>query len=215
MADTPLVPADQVLPAKLPIIPLEGKPIFPGIFTPLMLQSKEDAAVVEKALQSDKIIGLVLLKHDEENNLLDPEEFFRIGTAAKIVKKINLPDGGINIFISTMSRFAIKRLHQEGPNKVAVVEYLEDYFDPEKANDIKALTRSLLAEMKQISEDNPLFSEEVRLNMVNIDEPGRSPTSSPPSSTSPVRSSKRSWKCWTSGSGWNKSWSISKKSRNS
>jgi ATP-dependent Lon protease len=173
MADTPLVPADQVLPAKLPIIPLEGKPIFPGIFTPLMLQSKEDAAVVEKALQSDKIIGLVLLKHDEENNLLDPEEFFRIGTAAKIVKKINLPDGGINIFISTMSRFAIKRLHQEGPNKVAVVEYLEDYFDPEKANDIKALTRSLLAEMKQISEDNPLFSEEVRLNMVNIDEPGK------------------------------------------
>jgi ATP-dependent Lon protease len=116
---------------------------------------------------------LSLLKHDEENNLLDPEEFYSVGTAAKIVKKINLPDGGINIFISTMSRFQIKKIQKEGPRNTAVVDYLEDYFDHSKANDIKALTRSLLTEMKQISEDNPLFSEEVRLNMVNIDEPGK------------------------------------------
>jgi ATP-dependent Lon protease len=173
MADTPLIPADQVLPSRLPLIPLEGKPIFPGIFTPLMLQSKEDTLVVEEAMQGNKLIGLVLLKHDEENNLLDPEEFYSVGTAAKIVKKINLPDGGINIFISTMSRFQIKKIQKEGPRNTAVVDYLEDYFDHSKANDIKALTRSLLTEMKQISEDNPLFSEEVRLNMVNIDEPGK------------------------------------------
>jgi ATP-dependent Lon protease len=59
MADTPLIPADQVLPSRLPLIPLEGKPIFPGIFTPLMLQSKEDTLVVEEAMQGNKLIGLV------------------------------------------------------------------------------------------------------------------------------------------------------------
>lgn len=39
--------------------------------------------------------------------------------------------------------------------------------------EVQALTRSLLTEMKQLSENNPLFSEEMRLNMVNIDQPGK------------------------------------------
>ena len=38
---------------------------------------------------------------------------------------------------------------------------------------MKALTRALISEMKQISENNPLFSEEMRLSMVNIDHPGK------------------------------------------
>ncbi|MGM0432622.1 MAG: endopeptidase La, partial [Spirochaetota bacterium] len=40
-------------------------------------------------------------------------------------------------------------------------------------DEVKALTRSLLTEMKQLSKSNPLFTEEMRLNMVNIDEPGK------------------------------------------
>ncbi|MEN6476369.1 MAG: endopeptidase La, partial [Rectinema sp.] len=40
-------------------------------------------------------------------------------------------------------------------------------------DEIKALTRALLGEMKQVSENNPLFSEEMRLNMINIDHPGK------------------------------------------
>ena len=35
------------------------------------------------------------------------------------------------------------------------------------------MTRALLSEMKQVSEDNPMFSEEMRLNMINIDHPGK------------------------------------------
>ena len=54
------------------------------------------------------------------------------------------------------------------------MEYLDDIvIDEEQKDELKALTRSLISEMKQISEDNPLFSEEMRLNMVNIDNPGK------------------------------------------
>ena len=51
------------------------------------------------------------------------------------------------------------------------VEYLEDIED--QTFEVKALTRALISEMKEISENNPLFSEEMRLNMVNIDHPGK------------------------------------------
>ncbi|RPJ07203.1 MAG: endopeptidase La, partial [Spirochaetaceae bacterium] len=165
-----LIPADQILPHKLAVIPLHGKPIFPGIFTPVMLGSELDVAIVEQALTTDGFIGLLLTRKDETENPT-AIDLFKIGTVAKIIKKINLPDGGVNIFISTLKRFKIRKiLKAEYPITVAVT-YLDD--DNFTSDEVKALTRSLLSEMKQISENNPLFSEEMRLNMVNIDHPGK------------------------------------------
>ncbi len=165
-----IIPLELLLPNKLYIIPLVGKPIFPGIFTPLIIESPHDLEIVELSLASDNMIGLLLDK-DDTGETISTDSLCRIGTAAKIVKKINLPDGGINIFISTLKRFRVKKfLSNSGPT-VAAVEYMEDKND--ESIEVKALTRSLLSEMKQLSENNPLFSEEMRLNMVNIDHPGK------------------------------------------
>jgi ATP-dependent Lon protease len=138
-----------------------------------MIQSGEDIDAVEKAVANDSMIGLVLTRSSEEGEEGDEEatDFYHVGTVAKIVKKINLPDGGYNLFVSTLKRFKIKKfLSEEAPYSVAV-EYLDDSND--SSDEVKALTRSLLSEMKQLSENNPLFSEEMRLNMVNIDHPGK------------------------------------------
>ncbi len=169
MPDNEIIPIDQILPNKLPVITLIGRPIFPGIFTPIMIANPPDMQIVEQALTADGMVGLVLAK--EEADTLSAENLFSVGTVAKIVKRINLPDGGINIFISTLKRFKIKKfLSKESPIVVAV-SYLDDTNDD--TDEIKALTRALLSEMKQISENNPLFSEEMRLNMINIDHPGK------------------------------------------
>ncbi|MEN6599621.1 MAG: endopeptidase La, partial [Rectinema sp.] len=169
MSASELIPIDQILPGKLPIITLIGKPIFPGIFTPIMVGKEPDIQIVEQAISADGMIGLVLQKDDSDepssNNL------FHVGTAAKIIKKINLPDGGINIFISTFKRFKIKKFISKEPPIITAVSYLDD--ENYDNDEVKALTRALISEMKQLSENNPLFSEEMRLNMINIDNPGK------------------------------------------
>ncbi|NBF41057.1 MAG: endopeptidase La [Spirochaetes bacterium] len=167
-----IVPADQVLPARLTIIPLMGRPIFPGIFTPIMITQQRDIEIVEEAMAGDSMIGLVLLKEEDIENPT-AEDLFEVGTVARIVRKINLPDGGLNIFISTLKRFRIQKVLQAEHPIVAAAEYLEDDFESVDEDEMKALTRSLIQETKQISENNPLFSEEMRLNMVNIDNPGK------------------------------------------
>jgi len=165
-----IIPAEKILPHRLLVLPLVGKPIFPGLFTPLVIESEDDIEVINKSLEGDNLIGLVLTRQDDQPDY-SPDGLFTVGTAAKIVKKINLPDGGINIFISTLKRFKIvKYLHEEKP-LTAAVEYLED--EKPDSGEVKAYTRSLLTEMKQLSKDNPLFTEEMRLNMVNIDQPGK------------------------------------------
>ncbi|MDR3324681.1 MAG: endopeptidase La [Spirochaetaceae bacterium] len=162
-------PDEEVLPHKLSLVPLLGRPIFPGIFTPVLINNPADVKLIEEAVKGEGIIGLVLAQKESERPLA--EELFRVGTAAKIVKKINLPDGGVNVFISTMRRFRIVRTLRKADPILVQVDYLED--KDEDTAEVKALTRTLISEMKQISENNPLFSEEMRLNMVNIDNPGR------------------------------------------
>jgi len=169
MSDQSVIPIDQLPPIKLPLVALMGRPIFPGIFTPIMIGNPTDVKVVEDANSGDGFIGLVMLLHETDNPEIN--DLYQVGTVAKIVKKINLPDGGINIFISTLKRFKIKKtLHPCNPI-VAAVEYLED--EEDNTSEVKALTRALISEMKQISENNALFSEEMRLNMINIDHPGK------------------------------------------
>ena len=169
MSTSELIPIDQILPNKLPIITLVGKPIFPGIFTPIMIGKEPDIQLVEQAISTDGMIGLVLQKDDADEP--SAANLYQVGTAAKVIKKINLPDGGINIFISTFKRFKVKKYMSKEQPIIAAVTYLDDTnYD---TDEVKALTRALISEMKQLSENNPLFSEEMRLNMINIDNPGK------------------------------------------
>ena len=164
-----IIPTDKLLPSRLNIIPLQGRPIFPNIFTPLMLNSADDIKIVDEAYEQGGFIGIVMLKNDVEKPTIT--DLYKIGTAARIIRKVNLPDGGINIFISTLKRFKIRKsLHNSLPISAAV-EYLDD--EENDTFEVKALTRAIISEMKEVSENNPLFSEEMRLNMVNIDNPGK------------------------------------------
>ncbi|MDA3951614.1 MAG: endopeptidase La [Spirochaeta sp.] len=166
-----ILPADQILPNKLFLIALNGKPIFPGLFTPLMITTPEDLEVVQQALDGDKHIGLVMTQ-DEEAEDVAVDDLHEVGTVAKILKRINLPDGGMNVFVSTLKRFRIrKKLSADQGPMVAAVDYLDD--EETDTDEVQALTRAIIAETKQVSENNPLFSEEMRLNMVNIDQPGK------------------------------------------
>lgn len=164
-----VLPVEQALPPTLNILPIQGRPIFPGIFTPLQITNEADQKTVEQAARDGGFLGISLVKKDDEKS--NAKNIFAVGCAARIIRKINLPDGGINIFISTVKRFKIRSvLHAESPI-VATVTYLED--EEDDTFQVKALTRALISEMKEISENNPMFSEEMRVNMVNIDHPGK------------------------------------------
>lgn len=160
-----LVSVDKVLPPKLSLIPMKTRPVFPGIFMPLIIGEDKHIKTVERVIEIDGYIGLVLEKNpdvedDGEDNL------YRIGTIAKIMKKINLPDGKINIFINTLKRLQIKKFLTMNPYVVAAVEYVEEQTHMD--NELQALTRTLYTEIKEVSEDNPFFTEEIKLNMANL-----------------------------------------------
>ncbi|MEL3901238.1 MAG: endopeptidase La [Treponema phagedenis] len=164
-----IISVEELLPKKINLIPLSGRPIYPGIFTPLVINDPDDIRSVEEAYSNSGFIGLSLLNNEAEEP--GAADVYQVGSVARIIKKINLPDGGINIFISTLKRFKIRKVVHDKKPIVVAVQYLED--EGADTVEVKALIRGLIGEMKTLSENNPLFSEEMRLNMVNIDHPGK------------------------------------------
>lgn len=163
---------DQVLPELLYIIPIRYRPIFPGIVTPLIISQGRFTRIIDKALNESRAIGLVMIKDDERNEI-DFDDIYEFGTVARILKKINLPDGGVNVLINSVKRFKITEQIDKKKFLMAKVEYLEDSIDKKNKMEIKALTREILAKLKLLSDNNPLFTEEMKLTMLNVEEPGK------------------------------------------
>ncbi len=173
MSDGPLLPSDQLLPPRLLLIGLEGRPIFPGIFTPIMITSPSDIETVEESLSTTKMVGFLLTRKGEEPHAPTRQDYYEVGTVAKIVKKINLPDGGINIFVTTLRRFRVLKFMADGQRKSAIVEYPPEEDDDGDSLEIKALMRSIYAVLKQLSENNPIFTEQIRLNLNDVMQPNK------------------------------------------
>ena len=161
-----LVSLGKILPAKVFIVPMKSRPVFPGIFMPLIIEAEKYKMTVDKVLETDGFVGLILMK-DPELEDVEKNNMYRVGTAGKIIKKINLPDGKVNIFVNTLKRFEVKKYLSFDPFITAAINDVEEktYTD----NEIHALIRALYSEIKDVSEDNPFFTEEIKLNMANLD----------------------------------------------
>ena len=171
LLESNLIAIDQVLPGQLYVIPIRFRPIFPGIVTPLIISQGRFSDTIDKVINSTRTIGLVLLKDDDADEI-QFKDLYKYGTAAKILKKINLPDGGVNVLINSIKRFKIADPVSEKKHLIANVDYLDD--EAIKKNiESKALTRAVLSQLKMLSDNNPLFTEEMKLTMVNVEEPGK------------------------------------------
>ncbi len=172
LLDSDLISIDQVLPNQLFIVPIRYRPIFPGIVTPLIISQGRFTDVVDTAINESGTLGLVLIQDDEKDDI-ESEDLFRYGTAAKILKRINLPDGGLNVLINSVKRFRITKIISDDPYLLAEVDYLDDKVSNSKSTEMKALSREVLSQLKTLSENNPLFTEEMKLTMLNVEEPGK------------------------------------------
>ncbi|OHD64510.1 MAG: endopeptidase La [Spirochaetes bacterium RBG_13_51_14] len=172
LLESDLITIDQALPSKLYIIPIRYRPIFPGIITPLIISHGRFTDVIDKVIHDTRTIGLILIKDDNKDEIA-ASDLYHVGTAAKILKRINLPDGGLNVLINSIKRFRIRRFISEEPYIFAEVEYLEDSAVDKKGIEFKAVTREVLSKLKMLTDNNPLFTEEMKLTMLNVDEPGK------------------------------------------
>ncbi|MBK0401984.1 endopeptidase La [Adhaeribacter sp. BT258] len=157
-------------PATLPILPIRNTVLFPGVVLPITVSRKKSIRLVKKAYRGDKIIGVVAQKNVLSD---DPssEDMFKVGTMAKILKMLVLPDGNTTIIIQGQSRFKIEGVLQEIPFMTAQVAHIKESFPNKNSREVKALVQSLKDAAAKMLKLNPEIPQEAQIALDNIDSP--------------------------------------------
>ncbi|TAH27119.1 MAG: endopeptidase La [Cytophagales bacterium] len=157
-------------PNILPILPVRNTVLFPGVVLPITVGRQKSIRLVKKAYRSDRVIGVVAQK---SNNNEEPtkDDIYQIGTVAKILKMLILPDGNTTIIIQGQKRFEIQEITQEDPYISAKVNVLSENFSDLKKKEIKALVQSLKDNATKILKLNPEIPQDAQLALNNIESP--------------------------------------------
>ena len=159
---------DDQLPDELPILPIKNTVLFPGVVIPITVGREKSVILVKQAYRGDRIIGVTAQKNlkIEEPGISDLNS---IGTVAKILKMLVLPDGNTTIIIQGQKRFKMLALTSEKPFIKAQYEILHDLdFDLENEN-AEAIVQSLKDTAHKIMKLNPEIPKEAQIALDNID----------------------------------------------
>ncbi|GAB3201870.1 ATP-dependent Lon protease [Pontibacter aydingkolensis] len=164
------IPTDT-LPDELPILAVRNTVLFPGVVLPITVSRKKSVKLVRRAHKGDKIIGVVAQKNSNSD---DPtaEDLFEVGTMAKILKMLVLPDGNTTIIIQGHSRFKIEEVTSEDPFLTAKVTACTETPLDKKNKKVKALVQSLKDAAAKMLKLNPEIPQEAQVALDNIDNPG-------------------------------------------
>ncbi|MCX6297885.1 MAG: endopeptidase La [Bacteroidetes bacterium] len=159
----------MVIPEVLPILPLRNTVLFPGVVLPITVGRDKSIKAVNDAYKQDKLIGVVAQK---DANIEEPgaDDLCKIGTVAKIVKLIKMPDGGTTIIIQGKKRFELLEMQSDDPYFKASVKLLADDELP-VADDFKVYVSSIKDLASQIIQLSPNLPTEAAIILKNIENP--------------------------------------------
>jgi ATP-dependent Lon protease len=101
---------------------------------------------------------------------ITPKDIYKVGVLCKVIKKLKLPDGSVNLLVHGMRRYRAVEYVVDAPLLIAKTEVFNDIHEPDE--ELDAYTRSVINQVKKLSEINPYFNEEMKLAMLNSPSPG-------------------------------------------
>ncbi|HCV16304.1 MAG TPA: endopeptidase La, partial [Rikenellaceae bacterium] len=159
---------ESELPDTLPIIALRNAVLFPETIIPITVGREKSIKLVREAYKGNKILGAVTQK-DAKLEDPRPQDLYDIGTLAKIIKIIEMPDGGLTIILQGMKRFHILDLISTNPYFIASVKYIDEDKKPKSTKELDAITGSVKDLALQIIKLSPHLPQEASFAIKNIE----------------------------------------------
>lgn len=161
--------ANLKIPEELIILPLRNTVLFPGVVLPITVGRDKSIKAVTDAYKADKLIGVLAQK---DSSIEEPEakDLCNIGTVAKIVKLIKMPDGGTTIIIQGKKRFELISITKVDPYFKAKINILKEDEKPNTEN-FDAMVDSIKDLATQIIQLSPNLPTEASIILKNIESP--------------------------------------------
>lgn len=156
------------LPTDVPIIALRNTVLFPNVVLPITVAREKSVKAIAEAQKHGKWIGVVAQK-DGNNDDPTPDDMYTVGTLAKIVKQIKMPDGNTTVFIMGRIRFRIDSFIQSEPYYTAKIKLQDDVF-PKNDASFDALISSIKDYSEKILQQSPNLPHETGIVLRNIEQ---------------------------------------------
>jgi len=157
----------ESLPESVPILPLRNAVLFPGVVIPISATRDKSVKLIKNANSNNKLIGVVSQK---DSNVSDPtiNDVNKIGTVAKILRVLQMPDGNLTIIIQGKKRFSIDKLISETPFITSSINELKE-ISPKKDNKTFQATIDSIKDLAlKIIDENPNIPTEASFAIKNI-----------------------------------------------
>ncbi len=156
------------IPNEIPILPLRNTVLYPGVVIPITVGRDKSIKLINEARDKDMLIGVTAQK---STSVEDPgkDDLYNIGTLAKIMKLLKMPDGNVTVIIQGKKRFQTIDFTQEEPYFKANIKLYEGGEEEEKENDeLKAMISTMKDLATQIIQMSPNIPSEATSAIKNI-----------------------------------------------
>ena len=157
----------ESLPETLPVLPLRNTVLFPGVVIPITAGRDKSINLIKDANNGSKTIGVVSQK---DENVENPglEDINTVGTVARILRVLQMPDGNTTVIIQGKKRFKIDAVLTEKPYLTAKVSEAAEERPDEKESEFEAIIDSIKELAFKIIKDNPNIPSEATFAIKNI-----------------------------------------------
>jgi ATP-dependent Lon protease len=165
--DEDLMNSEEV-PKQLPILPLRNTVLFPGVVIPITVGRDKSIKLIQEAYKGDRTIGVAAQK---DHNIEDPQfkDLNSIGTVARIIRMLKMPDGSTTVIIQGKKRFELLGMVQEEPYLQAKIREFAEIKPPVDDKNFKALVSSIKDLSLEIIQLSPNIPTEASFAIKNIE----------------------------------------------
>ncbi len=160
------------IPESIPVLVLRDIVVFPYMIVPLYVGRVKSKRAVDNALNSDRMI-LLLTQKDATIENPKPDEMYKMGTVALIVRMLKLPDGRMRVLAQGISRAKVKLINDNGKVRVAKISVIEDKEPKRFAIKDKAIIKNVREKFEQTAKLGKQIPNEIFVIAENIKEPGK------------------------------------------
>lgn len=158
---------NENLPETLPILPLRNTVLFPGVVIPITAGRDKSINLIKDANQGSKVIGVVSQKDESVENP-EVKDINSLGTVARILRVLQMPDGNTTVIIQGKKRFEIAKVITEKPYMTATIKEANEIRPEASDKEFLAIIDSIKELAYQIIKDNPNIPSEATFAIKNI-----------------------------------------------
>ncbi|BAO77135.1 endopeptidase La [Winogradskyella sp. PG-2] len=159
---------NESLPESLPILSLRNTVLFPGVVIPITAGRDASIKLINDANKGGKVIGVVSQKDESVENPT-AKDIYKIGTVARILKVLKMPDGNTTVVIQGKKRFQIKEVISEKPYLTATISDISEAKPAKDNEEFKAIIDSIKDLSLEIIKESPNIPSEASFAIKNIE----------------------------------------------